>query len=158
MQGQLVDAVTYPQLAALLGQDASGKVTIPDMRDTFPMGAGATALGARGGAASVVLDVSQMPSHSHTGRTGPADRSLATATAGANVGAALLVPVNFKAGFAYNTYANAPYAASDGAQGTDHTHAVTGVDHLHSIAADGGGLAHENRPPFRTVNFIIRAG
>ena len=37
MQGQQIDAAMYPALANVLGSSA-GKITIPDMRDVFPVG------------------------------------------------------------------------------------------------------------------------
>jgi hypothetical protein len=53
--GSTVSSATYPALAAVLGE-AGGLVTLPDLRDTFPVGAGPTmALGSKGGAAAVTL-------------------------------------------------------------------------------------------------------
>jgi microcystin-dependent protein len=150
MQGQQVAASTYPLLAALLGQDAGGKVTIPDMRDVFPVGAGATmALGSNGGASSVALTVAQLPAHSHGGKTQLADRSLvhshtlSTAGQGVSPGSG----GGFNGTMSPNS--GVGVGASDPASAPDHQHVIT---------AEGGGATHENRPPYRAVNFIMRAG
>lgn len=147
MQGQQVDAATYPKLATLLGQ-VGGMVTIPDMRDRFPVGAGPTmALGATGGASSVTLTTATMPSHAHGGTTGARDRSQ-------------IHGHNLQNG-AWSTGAVSgqpagPFGVTGSGAGS--TLDADPADHLHTIGAEGGGQAHENRPPFRGVNFIIRAG
>jgi microcystin-dependent protein len=147
--GQQVDSATNPGLAALLGQTA-GKVTIPDMRDTFPVGAGPTmALGAVGGTSTVGLTLAQLPAHDHGGKTQLADRSLTHShtldTAGQGVSSG--------SGGGYNGTMSPNSGVSVGA-----TNAAATPDHQHVISAAGGGQAHENRPPFRALNFIMRAG
>lgn len=159
MQGQKVAASLYPQLAALLGQDANGLVTITDMRDVFPAGAGPTmALGQAGGAASVALGVTNLPAHNHGGKTLVTDRSMAhlhpvtdPGSGGVCVGTQW-----FNGAFANFQLAGAGGAGwmtVDGPTGT-----AGSPDHMHGITSEGGNIAHENRPPFRAVNFIIRAG
>lgn len=146
--GQAVSAATYPKLAALLGQ-VGGNVTLPDYRDTFPVGAGPTmALGSTGGASAVGLTVAQLPTHSHTGKTLGADRALVHShlvhTAGTPVGAG----------------GGASFTGIAKNSGTvwGETQDGNAPDHLHVIPAEGGGATHENRPPFRAINFIMRAG
>lgn len=67
--GTIYDRVDYPQLYAALDAafilDAD-QFAVPDLRDKFVLGAGSQAVGDEGGQAEVVLDVSQIPSHSHT--------------------------------------------------------------------------------------------
>jgi microcystin-dependent protein len=154
MQGQLVDGATNPGLATLLGQDANGKVAIPDMRDMFPVGAGVTALGTNGGAASVLLtsDQSGMRPHNHGGLTGARDRSQQHIH-GAAAGSASLVQSG--------TGSGAGLATGGGGYVLNYTGGIDPADHLHSLAteaATNANQAHENRPPFRAINFIIRAG
>jgi microcystin-dependent protein len=145
--GQQVSASQYPGLATLLGQ-AGGQVTLPDYRDRFPVGAGTSMpLGSTGGAASVALTVAQLASHDHgaqTGLMGAAnphshvfDLGAIQVQAGTGVFVAGGVPAG--SGTAFNT------RTSD-------------INHRHAVTAQGGGQAHENRPPYRAVNFIIRAG
>lgn len=177
MLGQLVPAATYPQLAQVLGS-SGGNITIPDMRDRFPIGAASNALGAAGGAASVALSTAQMPSHYHGGVTATADRSLSHAhdiATDTHPGHAH-GPYGSGAG---NTFLSGNAIGSywlSGATGgayqlwfsgiTDpagaHAHAGNSswvdLNHAHGINAEGGNAAHENRPPFRALNFIIRAG
>jgi microcystin-dependent protein len=154
--GQQVPAATYPGLAAVLGQ-AGGNVTVPDYRDMFPVGASATnAVGATGGLSAVTLTAAQsgMPGHNHGGLTGVRDRSQAHAHPIGSVWLAMNIAGGLFTGG----------AAGATAQGTSSGIAMESTDapdHLHSIAAEAARNAttsHENRPPFRAVNFIIRAG
>jgi microcystin-dependent protein len=145
--GQQVDAGIYPGLAALFGQ-VGGNVTLPDYRDTFPVGAGPTIpLGLRGGAASVALTTAQLPSHNHGGLSGFRDRSQNHShTIGSG-----FVSLPGRAGQAGSQYVIGDSVGSA-------TDANDAPDHKHTISADGGGGTHENRPPFLAINFIIRAG
>lgn len=155
MQGQLVSAATYPGLAALFGQ-VGGNVTIPDMRDRFPVGAGATmALGSNGGAATVLLTANQSGkrSHSHGGATGARDRSQAHGHTGVWRSSAANAP--------YPTEATIQAGAPLGVSVNYASDTTDPPDHLHAISAEPAADAvdaHENRPPYRGVNFIIRAG
>lgn len=162
MQGQQVTSAQYPGLAAVLGE-VSGQVTIPDLRDRFPVGAGPTmGLGATGGATSVILAKAHMPVHDHNGKTGAADRAL---THGHAMGGGLIQPRSGGyIGGNFNVYqAQAGLSAVDGwaSVAPNLAFSVTAAaapDHLHTIGAEGGDSAHENCPPYRAVNYIIRAG
>jgi microcystin-dependent protein len=147
-QGQQVSAATYPALAAVLGQ-TGGNVTLPDLRDTFPVGVGSgTALGARGGANSVALSIAQVPSHNHGGLTGARDRSQLHGheTSG-----------NFHLMDVAGGMFTSPSGNVEGVRAVVPIGNADAPDHLHPISAQGGGGAHENRPPFLALNFIIRA-
>lgn len=69
--GQAISRTTYADLFALIGTtwgagDGSTTFNVPDFRDRALVGASGTkALGTYGGAASVVLNTGQLPSHSH---------------------------------------------------------------------------------------------
>ena len=164
MQGQKVAAATYPQLAALLGQDAQSQVTIPDMRDVFPVGAGATmGLGAVGGAAAVQLTDRQsgMRTHNHGGASGASDRSLSHAHGLAIPGVTNVATLQQIGNGVFmglqNVAGGSGWWNGDGVGVSN----APAPDHLHAIAAEGASWAletHENRPPFRALNFIIRAG
>lgn len=70
-QGQSLSTTgTYAALFALLGYAHGGSganFNLPDLRDTFPIGASATrALAAKGGVATVTLDATMIPTHTHT--------------------------------------------------------------------------------------------
>lgn len=123
-------------------------VSIPDLTDRFIVQAGGNyAEGDTGGANTVALTVSQMPSHNHGGTTnnGTAD--------GAH-----------KHKGAYKSYQDSgrdygwPYISQSSADGT---HDIPWGDgesgkHTHTISAQGGGQAHENRPPFYALCYLIK--
>ena len=131
---------------------------VPDLRNTFPMGAAnPLALGVRGGAAEVALSVAQMPHHAHavadpTHAHGVADPghehwpasggpffgaqgSPAFAFGGTNIPIAHTGPTG-RVGSGIGIYG-----------------AATGI----GIYGEGGGAAHSNMPPYVGVNFIIKA-
>jgi microcystin-dependent protein len=131
----------------------------PDVRGRTPVGAGAgTGLTARTAGQKVGTEAANMPSHSHGGVTGAADRSLAHVHN--HPGAPFLV-----------TYQDTGLAPDGGAQpgwfpnatvnqtgGTDHN-----IDHLHTVNYDGGGngadgLPVTNLPPSIVIPAFIYAG
>lgn len=151
-----LNATDNPKLAALFGT-ASGKVAIPDLRERFPMGAGATAPLAAGGTNSVALGVGEMPTHAHGGLTGPRDRvqthAHPLANGADNVGILQNVGNGSYMGIA-NTAGGAGWWSAD-------TVTVGNADppnHLHTISYEGSGAAHENRPAFVALNFIVKLG
>jgi microcystin-dependent protein len=157
--GLTVPEATYPKLAVVLGA-TGGMITLPDMRGRVGIGADTDqALGSVGGAKQVQLTGAQ--SGQKAGATGLRDRSQAHAH-GVYISAAAAVngtpPVAGKAdwgvpqlGFngvnSHNIWA--AYAGS--------AYAADAPDHGHYLAASAAVEAHENRPPFQAVNFIIRA-
>jgi microcystin-dependent protein len=138
----------------------------PDLRNRFIVGAGdAYVPGSTGGANTVTLDVSQMPSHNHGGATGGqnADHTHSGYTDSQgnhahdlNSGYALTGP---EGGGAWN-----PGGRSDVSTGTNvagaHTHNVAtygaSSDHAHAIGSQGGGAGHENRPPYYALAYIMK--
>lgn len=175
MLGQPVPAATYPGLAAVLGQ-VGGLVTIPDMRDVFPVGAGTSySVGARGGAAVVALTAeSQLPPHAHTvsdpghahsasstgmNRNNPHAHDGATGTVLMGSGGEGLI--GYLAPGPGNGFGVKQLGAGFTTNPTDvnHEHAVTvnGAGTGLTTQSAGSSVAHENRPPFQAVNFIIRA-
>ena len=161
-QGQNVSRTTYAALFAAIGTtygvgDGTTTFGLPDLQARFPVGAGTGhALGATGGAQSVTLTTSQIPSHTHgagsyaagsagshthTQQLTQGDTSthnhLSTARAAAAPGNAPNMTVNSNNGEINNSGA--------------HTHTVNGTS-----AATGSGSSHENRPPYVALNFMIR--
>ena len=135
-------------------------VKTPDLRDKFVMGAkyepsGSPELGTflnvgtTGGEASVTLTVEQMPTHSHTGTTGSGLTSLPD----------LHKPKN-TTGF--------PDGSSDEGNGSNNENGrqaywrgkgdIARFSHTHNLttANAGGGQAHENRPPFYVLAYIMK--
>lgn len=145
----------------------------PNLRDRFVVGAGSTyAVGAVGGSDSVTLIQANLPSHNHsfTGFTNGSsnDHTHSGVTAGMSANAVHS-----------HTYATggiagsgAPSLGSNGVQfvstsavNLDHNHSFTtgGIsqDHTHyfagTTAAVGGNTAHENRPPYFSLAYIMKA-
>ena len=123
----------------------------PDLQDRFIVGSGSSyAIGATGGAATVTLDVSQMPSHRH-------HYSGTTTTAGAHTH-------TFTDRY---WHANAPYTEDvDESSGhhngwysdTRTTSSAGAHDHTFSGDTDyqGGDAAHENCPPYYALAYIMK--
>lgn len=171
--GTNVSRATYPELFAVIGTtygegDGSTTFTIPDLRDRFPVGAGTSyALNGKGGANTVTLTKEQsgLPAHGH-GFTQPkipnhthnvgSGRQIVTRSThadgvgekGAASGTAFYAPSINKSD---NWYGSANTASSGGGG------ACTGGSVTNHSGADASS-AHENRPPYIGVNFIICTG
>lgn len=174
----------------------NGSNGTPDLRDRFVVGAGNTyAVGATGGANTVTLDATQIPSHTHTvtttgstssenahnhtfsGTTGAMNSNAShshTATDSGhthtqNLGSAAAPGLTTSASpiagqsTTGTGFANITVASTN----IDHTHNYSGTTstaaaHTHTLtlsstaAATGGGLAHENRPPYYALAYIMR--
>lgn len=122
-----------------------GTNSTPDLRDRFIVGAGSTyAVADTGGAANVTLTESEIPSHTHT-------VSGTTDTTGAHTH-------NYSGTSSGTRRDGDPLASTAIPSGTvatssagDHSHTVTGT-----AAATGGGSAHENRPPYYALAYIMK--
>ncbi len=156
----------YPDLAALIGANT------PDLRNRTLVGAGSSyALGATGGAASVALSTAQLPSHSHG--MGAHGHSFSGSVGGGGVHRH---GINLDYAFTFShDHGNRSGQAAEGIMtnrgGTfrsdtaiwdvpGHGHSLSGSvgsTDLPDTGAIGSGSAHENMPPFRAVNYIVRA-
>lgn len=119
----------------------------PDLRDRFIVGAGNTySVGNTGGADSVTLSTSQIPSHTHTGTTSSAgDHSHSVSIRDAWQGNTV---DNNGGGFMYVGQNNT----------NNYTTNTTGA-HTHSFTSSstGGGSSHENRPPYYALAYIMKS-
>ena len=107
------------------GETHEGQAT-PDLRNRFVVGAGSSyRVGDKGGADTVTLTTTQMPSHSHTvyGRS--------SGYAGAHNNSHEVI-----------TYANKDWGSWS--------------EKINDTESAGGGQAHENRPPYYALCFIMR--
>ena len=144
--GQLLPIASYTALFSLVGTtyggDGRSTFGLPDLRGRFPMhqgsGPGLTPrnLGTKAGDQTVTLTSNQIPSHSH---------SLAGGT----------LPTSSAIGNRPSPNGAIPATANDGESnytsgGPDGSIGLSG-----STAATGGNQAHDNMPPFLTVNFVI---
>ena len=160
----------------------NGTSGTPNLQNRFIVGAGDTyAVGATGGAATVTLDATQIPAHSHT-----ADGDLTAASAGAHTHTVSTTGTAASAGshthsqsfgssFGGNTYTEAgrinfagtvASTAMNAAGAHTHTVSSTGTAasagaHTHDITGStssvGGGLAHENLPPYYALAYIMKS-
>ena len=129
----------------------------PDLRDRFVVGAGSTyAVGATGGSSTVTLTTTQLPSHSHgvninsgnesAGHT-HSFRPLAKLGAGGGLNGEALSGGPVQLG---EQVVNALPATNTGGISANHYHNVNG-----STDAAGSGTAHENRPPYYALCYIM---
>jgi microcystin-dependent protein len=141
--GQLLPIASYSALFSLLGTTygGDGRTTfaLPDMRGRVPMGPrtgpglSTYSLGQRGGAERVVLNVNEMPGHSHVVTL------MASSSNGNQTGPTGHVLANDPREDQY----------SDAAPNVSMSAGAILVDNA------GGGQSHYNLQPFLCVNFII---
>jgi len=146
--GGAVSRATYADLFAVIGTtygvgDGATTFNVPDLRGRAPIGAGAGvgltphALAATGGAETVTLDSTMMPSHTHT----------SNANGGAGSGA------DPATGLAYSDGQNTAGAGLDATNGELNLY-TTPI--ALTINSTGGGLPHANMQPWLALNFIIK--
>jgi microcystin-dependent protein len=151
-----------------------GRNGTPDLRDRFIVGAGGSYnVGNTGGSNTVTLTTSQIPSHSHEAGT------LKTASAGSHSHGAgtLKTDTTGSHSHSYRTAKGTLYAGGvmsdflntfvneQTSTAGAHSHTISGNTasagaHSHTIsgntASTGGGGAHENRPPYYALCFIMK--
>lgn len=179
----------------------NGSNGTPDLRDRFVVGAGNTySVGDTGGANTVTLDATQIPSHTHTITTtgstssenahshtfsGTTSNMSANASHSHNIsdpGHSHSISPSVQANdvntgargrtdglqaAAVSTTASATTGITINSTSVEHTHTYSGTTstqaaHTHTLtlsstaASTGGGLAHENRPPYYALAYIMR--
>lgn len=138
----------------------NGANNTPDLRDRFIVGAGTTyAVGATGGANTVTLTEAQIPAHTHT-ITATTDSQGAHTHTVSDPGHTHSYVSPGGTGTIAGGFGISAIGATTGS-------AVTGISinsagaHTHTISATaattGGGTAHENRPPYYALAYIMKA-
>jgi microcystin-dependent protein len=131
-------------------QICDGTNGTPDLRDRFVVGAGTTyALGDTGGANTVTLDTTQIPSHTHTGTT--ANRNIAHTHGSGTIaiGNTDLTHSHTGSGTTSDRNVDHTHSGTTGTVSNDHVHGFSGSGstngaggHSHSI--NDPGHAHSN--------------
>ncbi len=139
-------------LGTTYGNNDDTTFKIPDMRGCFVAGRGAnnyTALNQKGGTNSVTLSVNEMPKHNHDTATSITDGNVTTTQNGEHTHS-YTKPTkdNTKVGTYDGGNVRSIESSNTGSAGS-HTHTVP-------LKARGAGNAHENRPPFIVLNYIIK--
>lgn len=144
----------------------------PDLRDRFIVGAGNTyGVGTTGGEASHVLSVAEMPGHNHsftgTSHTHELNLSGLTCSSAGEHSHTINLKYNHQSnvaeGVITSSYVGHETVVSHTTEpaGT-HTHNISGTGSLVSATAggtigySGSGWAHENRPPYYALCFIMK--
>jgi len=131
--GQLLPINQFQLMFALLGTfyggDGQTTFALPDLRGRFPIHASDPAdVGTSGGAERVVLTAANLPDHSHT--------LMASADTG-------------------NTMSPAGKALAVTARRTLYAPVADTTLAAQAIGVGGGSQAHDNRPPYLTLNYMI---
>ena len=133
-----------------------GTNNTPDLRDRFIVGAGNSyVIGATGGEATHTLTVAEMPSHSHGATLSLS--GLSTSSAGAHTHS---IPGVYKGYWANDGSGNDGGVMFDYNEATTnsaggHTHTISGSGSV-TVNSNGSGSAHENRPPYYALCFIMK--
>jgi microcystin-dependent protein len=154
--GTAIGREAYPKLFAVIGTtygegDGSTTFNLPDFRDRFPVGAGTTYVrNSKGGAGTVTLTTSQIPAHTH-GKSGAITGGI---TGGSHTH-------SMKSIWSDGSGSSSAYTMSSNRKQT--TRSTDSQTHTHNLPAHEhtsvcGGQAHENRPPYIGINFIICTG
>lgn len=172
--GRSLLRVDYPQLADALGvAPGATNFNLPDLRNRFLYGKDAPGVGAVGGEASHILITSEMPSHKHGG--GAHGHGVTEPVHGHNVTdpshshyvdpdmyATAIAGVTFNIGTQPSTRlsvtaaASATRAATTGVSVQGNTTGLSVNPSVETIVVEGGGVAHNNLPPYILIAQIIK--
>lgn len=157
--GQLMAISQNTALFSLIGTtyggDGQTTFALPDLRSRIPLGAGMGdgpglsnyRLGEKGGVENVTLNITTMPSHSHTAQ-GEIVAHNTTATSAVPQSGEVLANPNFGSGIS-------PTAVNAYAQPTGPSVTLAPGSVQVQVGNQGGNLPHENRQPYLGLAFII---
>lgn len=160
------NGTTFPYGANTNGSGAAGTThfRLPNLQNKVPVGLGTeaefNALGETGGAKTVALTESEIPSHTHTTPNHSHTFSGTTSTDGSHAHTAYgaLIPRGTGAQFRELTEAanGSNNVATSSAGSHSHTYSGTTSNASPTTNATGGGLAHNNLQPYIVLNYIIK--
>jgi microcystin-dependent protein len=131
-------------------QLCNGNNSSPDLRDKFVPGAGGSyTVGQKGGADSITLSNAQMPAHSHGGATGITAPYL-------NYSSVAFNSKGVSNGLMVNRGTDDPNGYRPNLTTTVGWREVQVQPQGHTIANDGGGQSHENRPQFFALAYLFK--
>ena len=164
--GRAVSRTTYAELFAAISTnygagDGSTTFNLPDLCGKFPLGVSSghplsyTQTGSSGGEETHKLTTSEIPGHTH----GPGTLNITASGSHAH-------KLTYETDAASGTAKNRVVPGDDTGSKTGSNEATKTATHTHSASNfagataqnTGGGGAHNNMPPYRTVNFIIATG
>lgn len=165
--GAAVSRATYSALFGVIGEtygagDGVTTFNTPNLCGKFPVGydGGGYQMGTTGGESTVTLSEANMPTHSHSGTTGTESQThshdishthgvsqIAHRTGSGDSG-------DFAAG---STFQSSAQDVTSGGASTSNSGNASQT-HSHTITTDtkGSSTAHQNLPPFLTINYIIK--
>jgi len=118
----------------------NGSNGTPDLRNRFIVGSGSSySTGNTGGANSVTLSISQMPSHNHSASSSVSDPGHSHSFKGATG----------SSGSGTSSRDSVPETQQTGSS-------TTGISVSTSIGSKGGNSSHENRPPYYALAYIMK--
>ena len=164
--GRAVSRTTYAELFAAISTnygagDGSTTFNLPDLCGKFPLGVSSghplsyTQTGSSGGEETHKLTTSEIPGHTH----GPGTLNITASGSHAH-------KLTYETDAASGTAKNRVVPGDDTGSKTGSNDATKTATHTHpssnfagaTAQNTGGGGAHNNMPPYRTVNFIIATG
>jgi microcystin-dependent protein len=140
-------------------QLCNGNNNSPDLQDKFVAASGSKyAIGNQGGADSVTLSVGQAPAHAHTGGTAAAglhQHWIEGIDAKGLAKRRRTIPGQTTVDMGYGGGSNAD---PNGVRWRGHVNTDTVGNHAHGFSTNaiGGNQAHENRPKFFVLAFILK--
>ena len=143
----------------------NGSNGTPDLRDRFIVGAGSSySVGNTGGASSVTLSTSNLPSHTHSFSATTSTKSLTGSFQFTdNNSTYMKIRARTASGIASTSYSgSASHVNSSGVPSSANLPNAINLDasHNHTLSgttgSSGSGTSHENRPPYYALAYIMK--
>ena len=150
------------------GSEGSGNFfRLPDLRGRFPLGVSTShplnGTGSTGGAETVTLSAANMPYHRHSipelsmSTYGGFKPSLITAAVSTGSHSTSDNPILYANTSRTTSNRNTAYTGASNTGGS-HSHTTNPNNTGYAGGSSGAATAHNNMPPYQTVNFIIATG